>query len=85
MSREYSASGITAPIERADGAMRKQGTGTFLSLAVLMFGLLAPSGFAAEDAGDEAKAAIQKQAETFVEAFHKGEASAVAAPVDGGL
>jgi uncharacterized protein (TIGR02246 family) len=50
-----------------------------LALPVLLFGLPAPPGFAAADAGDEAKAAIQKQAEAFVEAFHKGDAQSVAA------
>src|SRR5262245_62488429 len=48
-----------------------------LGLAVLLFG---PPGFAAKRrADDDAKAAIQKQAEAFVEAFHKGDAKAVAA------
>ena len=48
-----------------------------LALAVLLF---TPPGFAEERrADDDAKAAIQKQAEAFVEAFHKGDAKAVAA------
>jgi uncharacterized protein (TIGR02246 family) len=52
----------------------------FLALAVLMFGLKALPG-APEERRDnaEAQAAIQKVGEAFVEAFHKGDAKAVAA------
>jgi len=51
-----------------------------MGLAVLMFGFLAlPGSAAGRRADDDAKAAIQKQAEAFVEAFHKGDAKAVAA------
>jgi uncharacterized protein (TIGR02246 family) len=51
-----------------------------LSLAALMFALGALPGFAEQRPGNpEAEAAIQKQAEAFVEAFHKGDARAMAA------
>jgi len=51
-----------------------------LGVAVLLLGLMAPPGLAEERRGDDdAKAAIAKQAEAFVDAFHKGDAKALAA------
>jgi uncharacterized protein (TIGR02246 family) len=52
----------------------------FLALSALLFGIAAPPASADEANGTaEDKEAIAKSAEAFVEAFHKGDAEAVAA------
>jgi uncharacterized protein (TIGR02246 family) len=52
----------------------------FLSLPAMIFCLTALSGSAKQSKGDPKEGeAIQKQAEAFIEAFHKGDAKAVAA------
>src|SRR5206468_4286433 len=51
-----------------------------LALPAMMFTLIAVRGWAEEPKGDpKAKEAIAKNAEAFIEAFHKGDAMALAA------
>src|SRR6516165_2625505 len=49
------------------------------ALSVAMFGVSARLALAWQPGDDKDKAAIQKNAEAFVEAFHKGDAKALAA------